>query len=180
VIDGRDSLLSMHVAAGSLALALGLAAMLSERTPHYRSRVCLVDPGVDQRQLPRRPLRRIPALRARARGGVRRLQIAALTGVAERESGLAAGLVDSAFHVGAALGIAVVTTVAVARTEEVLGDGSAQLNAITEGFQAAFMVAVVFAIVGALAALAFLRRGASAQTAPPSVAAVPEPGAELN
>jgi hypothetical protein len=107
-------------------------------------------------------------------------QIAALTGVAERESGLAAGLVDSAFHVGAALGIAVVTTVAVARTEEVLGDGSAQLNAITEGFQAAFMVAVVFAIVGALAALAFLRRRASAQTAPPSVAAVPEQGAELN
>jgi choline-glycine betaine transporter len=107
-------------------------------------------------------------------------QIAALTGVAERESGLAAGLVDSALHVGAALGIAVSTTVAVARTQDVLGDGSAQLNAITEGFQAAFMVAVVFAIVGALAALAFLRRGASAQTAPPSVAAVPEPGAELN
>ena len=34
-------------------------------------------------------------------------QIASLTGVAERESGLAAGLVDSAFHVGSALGIAI-------------------------------------------------------------------------
>jgi MFS family permease len=47
-------------------------------------------------------------------------QIAALAGVAEHESGLAAGLVDSAFHVGSALGIAIVTTVAVARTEDQL------------------------------------------------------------
>ena len=53
-------------------------------------------------------------------------QIAALTGVADRESGLAAGLVDSAFHVGSALGIAFVTTVAVARTEDLLGAGGAQ------------------------------------------------------
>ena len=46
---------------------------------------------------------------------------------------------------------------------------------MTEGFQAAFLVAVVFAIAGALAALAFLR-DASAETAPPSVAGVPEVG----
>jgi hypothetical protein len=49
-----------------------------------------------------------------------------------------------------------------------------------KGFQAALMVAVVVAIVGALAALALLRRGASGQTAAPSVAAVPEEEAELN
>ena len=83
-------------------------------------------------------------------------QIASLTGVAERESGLAAGLVDSAFHVGSALGIAIVTTVAVARTEDVLEGGGAELGAITEGFQSAFVAAVGFAIVGALMALLFL------------------------
>jgi arginine utilization protein RocB len=49
-----------------------------------------------------------------------------------------------------------------------------------KGFQAALMVAVVVAIVGALAALALLRRGSSGETAPPSVAAVPEEEAELN
>jgi EmrB/QacA subfamily drug resistance transporter len=90
-------------------------------------------------------------------------QIASLTGVAERESGLAAGLVDSAFHVGSALGIAIVTTVAVAQTEDALEDGGAELGAITEGFQSAFAAAVGFAIVGALMALLFLRRGSTAE-----------------
>ena len=98
-------------------------------------------------------------------------QIASLTGVAEQESGLAAGLVDSAFNVGSALGIAIVTTVAVARTEDVLAGGGAELGAITEGFQSAFVVAVGFAIVGALVALLFLRPGSTAEAAPaPAVA----------
>ena len=92
-------------------------------------------------------------------------QIASLTGVAERESGLAAGLVDSAFHVGSALGIAIVTTVAVARTEDVLAGGGAELSAVTEGFQSAFVAAVGFAIVGALMALLFLTRGSPAEAA---------------
>jgi hypothetical protein len=38
-------------------------------------------------------------------------QIAALTGAAERESGLAAGLADSSFNIGSALGIAILSTV---------------------------------------------------------------------
>jgi hypothetical protein len=47
-------------------------------------------------------------------------QIAGLSGVVEQESGLAAGLVDSSFNVGSALDIAVLSTVAVARTNDVL------------------------------------------------------------
>jgi EmrB/QacA subfamily drug resistance transporter len=95
-------------------------------------------------------------------------QIAALAGVAEEESGLAAGLVDSAFHVGSALGIAIVTTVAVARADDVLdgASGRAELNAMTEGFQAAFVVAVGFAIVGALVALLFLKTGSPDEGVP--------------
>jgi MFS family permease len=87
-------------------------------------------------------------------------QIAALSGVADEESGLAAGLVDSAFHIGSALGIAIVSTVAIARTEHALEAGGAatELGAMTEGFQAAFSVAVVFALAGALMAFVFLRR----------------------
>ena len=80
-------------------------------------------------------------------------QIAALADVAERESGLAAGLVDSSFNIGGALGVAVLSTIAVARTEAVGGSGPA---AVTEGFQAAFLVAVGFALLGLLAALALL------------------------
>ena len=37
-------------------------------------------------------------------------QIAALAGVADEESGLAAGLVDSSFNIGGALGIAILST----------------------------------------------------------------------
>jgi predicted MFS family arabinose efflux permease len=83
-------------------------------------------------------------------------QIAALSDVAERESGLAAGLVDSSFNIGGALGLAILSTVAVARTDAVSGGASPE--ALTEGYQAAFLVAVGFGLLGLLAALALLPR----------------------
>jgi predicted MFS family arabinose efflux permease len=111
-------------------------------------------------------------------------QIAALADAAEQESGLAAGLVDSAFNVGSALGLAIVSTVAVARTEALLeGGGEAgELSAMTEGFQAAFLVAVGFAVVGALVALVFLARGsmASPAAAAPIVATQDSPDPDGN
>ena len=48
--------------------------------------------------------------------------IAALAGVPEHESGLASGLSNTSFQIGAALGVAIVTTVAVSRTDDYLGD----------------------------------------------------------
>jgi EmrB/QacA subfamily drug resistance transporter len=89
-------------------------------------------------------------------------QIAALTGVEERESGLAAGLVDSSFNIGGALGLAILSTVAVARTDAVAGRG--ELQAMTEGFQAAFLVAVGLGLLGLLAALALLPRSTTQET----------------
>jgi EmrB/QacA subfamily drug resistance transporter len=95
-------------------------------------------------------------------------QIAALTGVAERESGLAAGLVDSSFNIGGALGLAILSTVAVARSDAVARGASPDvgLRAVAEGFQAAFLVAVGFGLVGLLAALALLPRSTD-EEAPP-------------
>src|SRR4029453_19060086 len=52
--------------------------------------------------------------------------VAALAGVAEDESGLASGLSNTAFQMGAAVGTAIVATVAVSRTDDYLannGDG---------------------------------------------------------
>ncbi|GAA1027940.1 MFS transporter [Virgisporangium ochraceum] len=83
-------------------------------------------------------------------------QIAALTGVREQDSGLASGLVDTAFRIGAALGTAVASTVAVSRTQEVLARADSTLPtgpALTEGFRAAFAVTAVIALVGLVAAL---------------------------
>ena len=48
--------------------------------------------------------------------------IAALAGVPDHESGLASGLSNTSFQIGAALGVAIVTTVAVSRTEDYLAD----------------------------------------------------------
>jgi MFS family permease len=88
-------------------------------------------------------------------------QIAGLSGVAEHESGLAAGLVDSSFNIGSALGIAVLSTVAVAHSGEVLAGGGTPAEtalAMTEGFQTAFLVALAIAVLGALLAMVLLRR----------------------
>jgi MFS family permease len=84
-------------------------------------------------------------------------QIAGLSGVADQEAGLAAGLVDSSFNIGSALGIAVLSSVAVARTESVIAGATEPVDtalALTEGFQTAFLIALAVAAVGALLALA--------------------------
>jgi EmrB/QacA subfamily drug resistance transporter len=81
--------------------------------------------------------------------------IAALAGVAERESGLASGLSNTAFQLGGALGVAIVSTVAVSRSEDFLGanEGANPLVVLTEGFQSAFVACVVLAGIGVALAL---------------------------
>jgi EmrB/QacA subfamily drug resistance transporter len=81
--------------------------------------------------------------------------IAALAGVPERESGLASGLSNTSFQIGAALGVAIVTTVAVTRTEDYLAAnaGGNPLVGLTEGFQSAFVACVVLAAIGVALAL---------------------------
>jgi EmrB/QacA subfamily drug resistance transporter len=86
--------------------------------------------------------------------------IAALAGVAERESGLASGLSNTAFQIGAAVGVAVVSTVAVSRSEDFLAanDGANPLVVLNEGFQSAFLACVVLAGIGVALALLLLGR----------------------
>ena len=65
--------------------------------------------------------------------------IAAVSGVRERESGLASGLINTSQQLGGALGLAVLATIANSRTEDVLGaaggDPAQQALALTDGFQ---------------------------------------------
>ena len=71
-------------------------------------------------------------------------------------------VLNSMRQVGGALGIAILSTVAVSHADNVpSGAGrEADLSAITEGFQTAFAVAVALAALGALlAALLFRARG---------------------
>jgi MFS family permease len=77
--------------------------------------------------------------------------IGSLAGVNEADAGLASGLNNSSFQIGGAVGVAILSTVAVSQA-----DGSNPLVALTNGFQSAFAVAIVFAVVGLLAAVALL------------------------
>jgi predicted MFS family arabinose efflux permease len=86
--------------------------------------------------------------------------IAALAGVAEHESGLASGLSNTSFQIGAALGVAIVTTVAVSRTDEYLvaNADANPLVALTEGFQSAFLAIAILAGIGVSLSLLLLGR----------------------
>jgi EmrB/QacA subfamily drug resistance transporter len=107
-------------------------------------------------------------------------QIAGLSGVAEQESGLAAGLVDSSFNIGSALGIAVLSSVAIARTEDTLASGRTDpLFAMTEGFQTAFLVGLGIAVLGALLAVGLLRREDEAENAATETAVRARPAPRL-
>jgi EmrB/QacA subfamily drug resistance transporter len=91
--------------------------------------------------------------------------VAALAGVAESESGLASGLSNAAFQIGAALGVAIVTTVAVTSSEDYLAanQGASPLVVLNEGFQSAFMACVVLAGIGLGLALLLLGRPRTAE-----------------
>jgi EmrB/QacA subfamily drug resistance transporter len=84
--------------------------------------------------------------------------VAALGGVGEHESGLASGLSNTAFQIGAALGVAIVTTVAVTRSEDYLAanEGANPLLGLNEGLQSAFVTCVVLAGIGVALALLLL------------------------
>lgn len=86
------------------------------------------------------------------------VQIGALSGVSGPAAGLASGLVETMREIGGAVGIAAVSTVLVARTDDAAGIANplAREAAVFDGFQTAFVVTVVLAGLGAfLASLAF-------------------------
>ncbi len=81
--------------------------------------------------------------------------VAALAGTGEQESGLASGLSNTALQIGGAVGVAILTTVAVSRSADFLAanDGADQLVVLNEGFQSAFLALVVLAGIGMALAL---------------------------
>ena len=78
--------------------------------------------------------------------------IAAVAGVADRDSGLASGLINTSQQVGGAVGLAVLAAVSTSVT------GSSRAPAVlTDGFQEAFLTGAVFAVLGLIATLVLIR-----------------------
>jgi EmrB/QacA subfamily drug resistance transporter len=80
--------------------------------------------------------------------------LAAMSGVAPEDSGLASGVVNTSFMMGGALGLAVLASIAASRTERLRASGDGAVAALNGGYHAAFLVGAVFAAAGgALGAL---------------------------
>ena len=86
--------------------------------------------------------------------------LAAMSDVAPQESGLASGLVNTAFMMGGALGLAVLASLAAARTDALAGAGEGPLAALLGGYHAAFLVGALFALAAAGIGAALLRERA--------------------
>jgi EmrB/QacA subfamily drug resistance transporter len=91
------------------------------------------------------------------------VMLAAMQDVAPEESGLASGVVNTAFMMGGALGLAVLASVAASRTAS-LG-GSSDISALLAGYHLAFLVGAIFALAAASLGLALFRVPASMRAA---------------
>jgi len=78
--------------------------------------------------------------------------------VKEEARGLASGLLNSSAQVGTALGLAVLFTVAVARTDAVVASGEPDAEALVAGYRWAFFVGAGIAALGVAATLRLVRR----------------------
>ncbi len=83
--------------------------------------------------------------------------IAAVSGVEEKEAGLASGLINTSQQVGGALGLAVLSAVAISATSDAASSGSNELSALTEGFQHAFLGGSAIALLGFVLTLVLIR-----------------------
>jgi EmrB/QacA subfamily drug resistance transporter len=103
--------------------------------------------------------------------------LAAMSDVEPQDAGLASGIVNTAFMMGGALGLAVLASIAASQTEA-LG-GAQDLGALTSGYHLAFVVGAIFALAAAAVGGIFLRAdvsGAAHGEEPVAAPAVAEAG----
>ncbi len=91
--------------------------------------------------------------------------MAAMSDVEPQNSGLASGIANTSFMMGGALGLAILASVASARTSHLLASGNGSLSALTGGYHLAFAIGAVFAVAAAAVGAAFLRTRTAAVAA---------------
>lgn len=85
------------------------------------------------------------------------LLLAAMSEVEPSQSGLASGVVNTAFMMGGALGLAVLASLAAARSAALATAGAAPVAALAGGYRATFLAGAVIAAVAAALAAALVR-----------------------
>ena len=85
------------------------------------------------------------------------LQNLALAGVDAEDSGVASATVNSTFHIGGSIGLAIFTVLYANTVEGSLQDGTHQLVALTDGFSATFLATGVAMIVASAIAFVMIR-----------------------
>ncbi|HEV7133313.1 MAG TPA: DHA2 family efflux MFS transporter permease subunit [Gaiellaceae bacterium] len=83
--------------------------------------------------------------------------LAAMSDVAPEESGLASGVVNTAFMMGGAVGLAVLASLAASRTGSLATSGSTHAAALLGGYHLAFFAGAVFAVAAATIGVTLLR-----------------------
>jgi EmrB/QacA subfamily drug resistance transporter len=85
------------------------------------------------------------------------LLLAAMSGVSQEQAGLASGVVNTAFMMGGAVGLAVLASLADRRSDDLVVDVANPVAALKSGYHVAFLVGALFLIVSAVVGGALLR-----------------------
>jgi EmrB/QacA subfamily drug resistance transporter len=97
--------------------------------------------------------------------------LAAMSDVPQEDAGLASGVVNTAFMMGGALGLAVLASIAASRSTTLRTGGSDELSALVGGYHYAFFVGAIFALSAAAIGGTLLRAKLQAPTQAEAVAA---------
>jgi EmrB/QacA subfamily drug resistance transporter len=103
--------------------------------------------------------------------------LAAMSDVKPQDSGLASGIVNTSFMMGGALGLAILASVAAARSTNLVKTGHDPLTALTGGYHIAFILGAVSAILAAAIGGSLLRQ--SAPMSEETLESVPVEAAEI-
>lgn len=95
--------------------------------------------------------------------------LGAMSDVGPHESGLASGLLNTAFMMGGSLGLAILASFAAMRSQGLLASGAGEPVALNGGYQLAFMIGAACATLAAAVGATFMRTRTTAGAPAPAM-----------